>query len=334
VVLKVLGSVHMPRDAKTVQVFAGGEFFKSCDQDDEECIRRTPIGSRFKVAAQAMGDDEQPILLVRYWKREAVVPIATGERVADLAGSRYHYAPANLGAHFRNEADFELRKDLLRLERAKTEDQALEVLLRLAADPTLLDGAREDSESATDVFEALVQRHLKSPRSRQALQQRLRLVNYWKDQQSEAELAASGYLTARFIQAQGLLSDDDTESLRPLKEVAGKGFHPAMLALALEYQKRAEALEENPRLSADYNRQAADLFAKLRRVTRNAESEREASGIYLLSKFYHEGIGGLRADPEEATRLACIGRAAAQTDPSFPELIVQWAEMRTLCYGE
>jgi hypothetical protein len=339
VVLKVLAPVHVPRDEKSVELFSG-ELLQSCGSLEEACIRQIPLGARFKVAAQLMGDvsaarddTKLPMLVTQVWTRGAVVPFGKEESLASFAASRYYYLPEDSSAESRNEAYFELRKDMLRLERATSEGEALEVLLRLAGDPRLLQGAYDDPESRAAVFNGMVGRYLKSSRSRQAIERRLRLIRYWNDDEKvEAELVESGYVPAMFMQAQRLSErEQDGEGSRRLERLADKGFHPAMLAMAASYQERADALSEESAEAVRYRKQAANLFAKLNRATRNAEANRNVSGLHLLSKFYRDGLGGFDANRQEAIRLACLGRAAAQRDPRFPELILQWAEMRNTC---
>ena len=301
--LKVLHPLQVPGGAKTIGVFGFG-MDSLCARETiaEGEVRGTPIGTRFAVASYEVKDvvqrenNEVPAV---EGHSSMLLQIPADRPVGDLADSRYDYEPmcGGIGPE-RRAPDFEFQKDLVRLHHTKSEQDALEILLRLAS--------CEQDELLIDDLTHLYLRRADSIRQ-------FKRKTLWRryldsgDEALELQLAKSGNVFAQIEHGVRLNERNESEeALAWFRRITGRGALPAQLYMALLYKK----LEDRQR--------AEQTFADVLRKARRGADRGDNLARVVLAEMLYDGIGDTELAPETARKLWCVATKAHPTQPPYP----------------
>jgi len=312
-VLRVVKPVHLPSpNVKEVELYSFG-MESDCSRTilDESWIHKVPIGTLMAVAAKELpqsqsGSPRDRIALDNDRLRSVAVRLPAESNISELARSRFDYSCYWDSANHPIR-DFEIRKDMLRLESAKSEADVLEILFRLVECATYFD--EEDS-----VVRQVARRYLKSSGARKRLEDRIAGTIALRDESdSDRQLdallgrAREGSPLYELLAGIALLDKEKIDAgLQWMKRSADHGFYPALLYVGDTYDElHADALAEDAQKADSYERSSLNAYELAAVKARRAVSENEPLGFLVLGELYERGLGGLRQDSKQAEQLYC-----------------------------
>ena len=316
--LAVLAPLQMPKPLQgRIDLFSFGLSDGLCASEtvSESNVRQVPLGTRFKIAAKAItfpGSDRKKVALDgNDYSGAVVIPISPRAGLATIVGEKFDYTWSRVNSN--EEARFEVRKDLLRLKKARSERNSRQILLRLAAYEGLTGTDERPDRQAASPFDRIVDAHIHEPKSLRAIQQRLLLLQQVyaddADAATEALLAIDHRPDFQVARAMQLNDHDVTrDGVLLLERTARSGYLPAMLHLARAAASLAEDAEyADPAAERAYRRKSIAAFRRTIRIARERSREDDAVAMLVLAAMYRKGEGGLPVDEEKADALQCLG---------------------------
>jgi hypothetical protein len=334
--ISILEPVYVPgRNVTEVEYF---EFAMDSMCNDtpmpEELVRQQyPVGRRIALAASLYTADEPKSRRIRLTILDppigaAIAVLPMNADLRKLAATPFDYvrfADIEPGSN-QARVNFELWRDKLRLQRSRTEREALSILLRVAATDELGEFASDDEYSA---IEQLVDQHLPTPSIREEFTRRLRDARYDAGAMDNTEKRAVAFERAQQGDRRAMYDyakiihhlprddkDHDPQSaLEWMRRSASAGFFPA----AWQLKDYAMALQ----------REVPDKSLTKQAIDKDAEEQLEAAekgallaarrgdpiAYLFLRDYYAEAArgppppwgGGQQADDrKKAKRFSCL----------------------------
>jgi hypothetical protein len=311
-VLRVVKPVHLPSpNVREVELYSFG-LEPDCSRTilDESWTHKVPIGTLMAVAAKELPQSQPGPLRDRValdnWLRSVAIRLPAASKISELARSRFDYSCYWITASHPIR-DFEIRKDMLRIESANSEAYVLEILFRLVECDAYF--AEENS-----VVRQVAHRYLKSSGARKQLEDRIAGTIALRDESDSDRQLDALLKRARersplyeLLAGMALVDKKETDAgLQWMKRSAGHGFYPALLYVGDTYDElHADALEEDAQKADSYERSSLNAYKLAAEKAQRAVSENEPLGFLVLGELYERGLGGLRQDSRQAEQLYC-----------------------------
>jgi hypothetical protein len=309
-VLRILEPIHLPsRDVREVELYSFG-LESDCSRIvvSESEARQTPIGALMAVVAKEL-EESQPRpgrdrIALENWVGSVAFRMPAESRLSELARARFDYSSFD-PAPAQDIRNFELRRDMLRLQNARSEAAVLEVLFRLlewGLDP-------EEQDSAV---RRIARKHLKSSSGRKQLESRIaESIALLDDSEPERQLNAALKRAREGSALHELLSglmlieqEEPAAALGWMKRSARHGFYPAYLHVGDFYNALHQDAEDEQKAAA-YEQSSQEAYRSAATEARKAVSENEPLGFLVLGELYERGLAGLPQDARQAEELYC-----------------------------
>ncbi|HEY7639472.1 MAG TPA: hypothetical protein VH814_07080 [Steroidobacteraceae bacterium] len=326
--LKVVEPLQLPDpSARNVELFSFG-VDSMCSRQPVTAaqIRAIPIGSRFKIAAKPIQhvdhDHRVPVLDGSDWLPTQVVRLPPATDLRAQARTRFDYRCGGWPGGGENEY-FEMKKDILRLERSRSQRESAEILQRLV--PCARFDLHLSSQPDANFFDALLARYLQDAHAIDGVRDyRAAYDSAFEDDDWDSPgatwLALRGDPYVEVLRALDLIEDDLVlEGLDRLQRPARAGYLPAKVHLARSAAKLAETLTAlDPERAAAYAKQSKGAFEDALVQARQGTKAGDAMAMFMLASMYRKQEAGLPLDPARADRLDCFAMQALAPD-AVPE---------------
>jgi hypothetical protein len=338
--VKVVEPIHLPKGSTPlIEVYRFG-LDADCSNlpSSEKRVRTVSVGTNVQVLGRALKEEPGTIaagrskINVSDWSGGSILPISRAKSLRKLANHKYDYS---CFFNYMNEAEgreFELRKDLWRLESTKSQAASAEIIARIARCGVY---SSEAHFSETPSFvDRLLTKHLRDQRYIDRVNREARRASYNSssdedlDKAIELEFANLGDPMFQLLLGERYEDEDNVEqAVQWFERAARAGYLPARLYLFKLFTELSE--HESVAGRASKRRANRELNFIMRKA--NTASDRDVSTMFVLADLYWDGIGEVAEDRKLAASWACKAMAA---DPKKAHPPISWIEFDKFSYHE
>jgi hypothetical protein len=339
--VKVVEPIHLPKGSTPlIEVYEFG-LGADCSSlpSSERRVRTVAVGTPVQVLGRALREKPETIdagkskIDVSDWGGGSILPISRTKSLRKLTNHKHDYS---CFFSYMNEAkgrEFELRKDLWRLESAKSQASSAEIIARIARCGQYSNELH--SPEASSFIGRLVAKHLRDQRYVELVDREVRRARYNSssdevDRAVELEFANLGDPMFQVLLGERYEDEDKVEqAIQWYERAAGAGYLPARLYLFRMFTELSEQ-DDDPAIGRAFKRKAnRELNFIMRKA--NTLSDRDASTMFVLADLYWRGIGDVAEDRKLAASWACKAMAS---DPKKAHPRISWIEFEKFSYPE
>jgi hypothetical protein len=243
------------------------------------------------------------------WSGATVVYLPADADIAKLGETRQDYARSR---PFDSDTgrDFELRKDMARLESARTLEEKKEVLLRLADYPWIV-GDERGIEAPAGFFEGIVRRYVDDKKTVREIEQRHSDALFDLGLMKQQDLvpyarhrAEQGNARFEYQYGRILAADDPVHAVYWLRKSADAGFATGTLELARIYAE-TDWKKHAPSMVGKSQALAAATLQRAATQARVLAMRDDPWGLMLFAEMAEGSLGGLQMSRDQARSLYC-----------------------------